>query len=91
VSDDKVVRLVRVGDADKLSVMPAENELLAQALENLDSLRDALVQGRIKAFFAVGIAADHSTFSWSGKCAPTTILEFRGAWSSMDRFGEDVL
>lgn len=81
----KVVHLVRAGpDGDNtLSASKSDQELLDRALKNLDSMREALISGKIKAFFAVGLAHDHSTYAWSGKRSPTTVLELWGVWHSM--------
>lgn len=85
---DKIVRLIN--DGAGLRQSPEEADLLAVALSNLDNLRESLVSGRIKAFFAVGIAPDHSTFAWSGKSKSTTVLEFHGAWHTMAERIDDI-
>jgi len=90
VTSPTVTHLVRRNDAGALEVAAEREAMLRDALENLDSLRAALLGGRVKAFFAVGLSADHSTFAWSGKTQPTTVLELRGAWQSMSNSIEDV-
>lgn len=82
MTTNKVITLVRQGDA-ALSRLGDEEVLLKEALASLDSLREALLAGRIKAFFAVGLTPDHTTLGWSGKRASTTLLEMYGAWHSM--------
>jgi hypothetical protein len=84
-----VTHLVRRNDAGALEVAAQREQQLKDALEVLESLRVALLDGRIKAFFAVGLAADHRTFGWCGKAQPTTLLEMHGAWHAMaDRIGD---
>lgn len=51
----------------------------AQALAVVDSLRDAIASGQIKAFACVGISKDHSTSEWMACTASTTRLEMIGA------------
>ncbi len=73
-----VIKLV-AGEEGRLQRSESEEALLNTALHNLDLMREDLIAGRIKAFAAVGIATDHSTFMWSGKTASTTNLELKGA------------
>ena len=51
----------------------------SQALAVIDSLREAVISGQIKAFACVGTAKDHSTSEWMACTAPTTRLEVIGA------------
>lgn len=78
-----VTHLVRANDGATLVREAREAELLASALDSIDNLRAAMADGKVKAFFAVGLAADHRTYGWSGKRSPTTLLEMNGAWHSM--------
>ena len=77
---NRVISLVTNEDG-RLERSPEDAALLEVALECLDSLREALVSGEIKAFIAVGIAPSHSTYTWVGKSKPTTTLELLGAWA----------
>jgi hypothetical protein len=79
----EVITLVRGGPQCKLQAEEDHAELVERALVNLESMRQALLSGQIKAFFAVGISKDHTTWSWSGKSSPTTVLELHGAWYAM--------
>ena len=76
---DNVISLVRNEDGTKLERSQDQESLMAEALAAIDSLRDAVINGRIKAFAAVGVAADHTTLAWLGKTASTTTLELMGA------------
>ncbi|AKJ28836.1 hypothetical protein [Caldimonas brevitalea] len=54
-----------------------------EALAVLESLRDAVERGEIKAFACVGLASDHSTRMWSATVTKTTRLELIGAMTHM--------
>lgn len=56
---------------------------LARTLEVLDILRADLESGRLKAFAAVGIASDHTTFRYQAFAAHTTRLELLGACQTL--------
>lgn len=71
---DKVIQLVP---------QAAQTPEIATVLASLDDLRDAVLTGKIKAFAAVGLAADHTTFMWSSFTQPTTRLEILGAISTL--------
>lgn len=53
------------------------------ALEIVESLRQAVESGQIKAFACVGIEPDHSARMWSACTLPTTRLEMIGAITSL--------
>lgn len=50
-----------------------------EALEVIDTLREAISTGKIKAFIAVGISDAHDTLAWSAAVKKTTRLEMMGA------------
>lgn len=61
----------------KLVNLPVDDK--SDALEVLDDLRAKIESGEIKAFAAVGIAQDHTTYRWQSTTKPTTKLEILGA------------
>lgn len=64
-----------------MNVVPMEPLDVAGALEVLDSLREAVKSGDIKAFACVGISRDHETLAWLSSTTRTTRLEFYGGIS----------
>lgn len=55
----------------------------AEALETLESLREAVESGQLVAFACVGIEPDDATRMWSSCTQPVTRLRLIGAMASM--------
>lgn len=51
----------------------------ADALRVVESLRECIERGEIKAFVAVGVDRDHGTRMWCASTGKTTHLEILGA------------
>ena len=89
MTTDNIVSLGRNADG---AVSPRDDaEQMRAALASIDSLREALLSGRIKAFIAVGVAHSHDTFAWSGKRSGFTILEAQGAWAALQGMLPEVM
>lgn len=62
-----------------MKIVPIEPASTESAERVLDSLRQAMVGGDIKAFVGVGISKDHELKAWRATTSKTTNLEMRGA------------
>lgn len=89
MTTDNVITLRRGDDGAPRAADDAEQ--LRSALATLDTLREAIESGRIKAFIAVGVSHNHDTFAWSGKRAGFTILEAQGAWAALQGMLPEVM
>lgn len=67
-----------------IDVVPETNDVdadLADALEMVERLKDAVITRKIKAFVGVSITDDHGTGLWLTATGKTTRLEIIGALS----------